>query len=122
MRRHLIAGVLVLLAAGPGAAQDAARVQPQSYLVVVDNAQVRVLEYTGRPGMGVCGSGMHSHPAHLTVLLTPAKVRVTTGGKTAIHEMPAGSSFWEPAITHEVENIGGSDVRSLLVEVKRPRP
>ncbi len=122
MRRHLILAVFALAASTPVAAQDAARVQPQNYRVVIDNPQVRVLSYTGRPGMGVCGSGMHSHPAHLTVLLTPAKVRVTSGGKTEVHVMPAGTSFWEPAITHEVENIGGSDVRSLMVEVKRPKP
>ncbi len=122
MRRHLMLAVPALATIAPAVAQDAARVQPQNYRVVVDNPQVRVLSYTGRPGMGVCGSGMHSHPAHLTVLLTPAKVKVTSGGKTEVHDMPAGASFWEPAITHEVENIGGSDVRSLLIEVKQPRP
>ncbi len=121
MLRCLIFAAAAVCAAVPAHAQDATRVQPQTYRVAVDNDRVRVLEYTGRPGMGVCGSGKHSHPAHLTVLLTPATVRVTSGGKTETHEMPAGTSFWEPAITHEVENVGGADVRSLIVEVKQPR-
>ena len=80
---NLLVGLpLVLWVPGPLRAQDASKVQPSAYRVVQDNASVRVLEYTSRPGMGVCGSGMHSHPAHLTILLTPAKVRVTEKGKS----------------------------------------
>ena len=52
MRRHLILAVSALAATAPVAAQDAARVEPQNYRVVVDNPQVRVLSYTGRPGTG----------------------------------------------------------------------
>jgi hypothetical protein len=109
-----------VIAASAVLAQDAAKVQPSSYRVRLDNESVRVLEFTGRPGMGVCGSGLHSHPAHLTVLLTPAKVRVTEGGKTFVAEQKAGDVFWSPAVTHETENIGGATVRSLIVELKQP--
>ncbi|WP_293370074.1 hypothetical protein, partial [Phenylobacterium sp.] len=87
---------------------------------VLDNESVRVLEFTGRPGMGVCGSGLHSHPAHLTVLLTAAKVKVTEGGKTFIAENKPGDVFWSDAVTHETENVGGSAVRSLIIELKQP--
>ena len=99
-------------------AQDASRVQPAAYRVVLDNAQVRVLEYTSRPGMGVCGSGMHTHPAHLTVLLTPARVRITENGRTFIKENKAGDTFWSGPVRHEVENIGGSGARALIIETK----
>ncbi len=44
-------------------AQDAATTDPRSYRVVLDNDRVRVLEYQSRPGLGVCGQGMHFHPA-----------------------------------------------------------
>ena len=101
-------------------AQDAAKVQPASYRVVLDNDNVRVLEFTGRPGMGVCGSGLHSHPAHLTVLLTPAKVKVTENGKTFVAQNKAGDVFWSDAVTHETENVGGAPVRSLIIELKHP--
>jgi hypothetical protein len=101
-------------------AQDPVKVQPGSYRVVLDNASVRVLEYNGLPGMGVCGSGVHSHPAHLTVLLTPARVRVTQGGKSFIANSPMGDVFWSEAVTHETENVGGANVRSLLIELKAP--
>jgi quercetin dioxygenase-like cupin family protein len=108
------------LLAASAAAQDAARVQPRSYRVVLENDKVRVLEFTARPGIGVCGVGIHSHPGHVTVLLTPAKVRVTQNGHTTVIENKAGDAFWEPPVTHEVENYGGNEVRSLIIEVKTP--
>jgi hypothetical protein len=125
MSRHasLIGGSLLLLALAPSAgAQDAALRQPQSYRVVLNNDKVRVLEYSAEPGMGVCGVGIHSHPAHVTVLLTPAKVRVTQNGRARVVEMSAGQSFYEPAVTHEAENLGGGPVRSLIIELKSGGP
>ncbi len=113
---------LGLSTAGPALAQNAAVVQPRSYRLVLDNDKVRVLEFTARPGMGVCGVGIHSHPAHVTVLLTPAKVRVAQNGRATLVEMKAGDSFYEPAVTHEVENYGGGEVRSLIIELKTPEP
>jgi hypothetical protein len=108
------------LAGLPAASQDAARVQPRSYRVVLDNDKVRVLEFDSRPGMGVCGVGIHSHPAHLTVLLTPARVKVTENGKTVVMTGKAGDSFWSPAVTHETENVSGAEMRSLIIEIKTP--
>lgn len=119
--RRVLLGALPLLVLGPvSRAQDAAAVQPQSYRVVLENERVRVLEYISRPGMGVCGSGLHSHPAHLSVLLSPALVRETTAdGK--VNEpglMPLGTVFWSPPVTHVTENLGSSDARALLIELK----
>jgi hypothetical protein len=103
----------------PAAAQDAARVQPAAYKVTLDNEHVRVLEYTSRPGMGVCGQGMHSHPAHLTVVLTDSKVRVKLpDGRTIAGANRAGDVFWSETETHEVENVSGRNVRALLIELK----
>jgi len=112
--------MIAAAAAVPAYAQDAAQIQAQSYQVVIDNDKVRVLRFSAKPGMGVCGAGLHSHPGHVTVLLTPAKVKVTENGKTAFRTMKAGDSFWEPPVTHEVENYGGAEVRSLIIEVKTP--
>jgi hypothetical protein len=73
--------------------------------------------------MGVCGDGMHSHPAHLAVLLSTGKVRIKTpDGKVEVNsDMPVGAVSWGNAETHEVENIGGSNVRMLLIELKSTR-
>ena len=126
MNRRLVlsAGTIVLAlgAARPAPAQNASVVQPRSYRVVLENDKVRELEFIARPGMGVCGVGVHSHPAHVTVLLTPAKVRVVQNGRATMVEMKAGDSFYEPPVTHEVENYGGGEVRSLIIELKTPEP
>lgn len=103
-------------------AQDATKVQPRSYQVVFENEEVRVIRYAALPGMGVCGTGVHSHPRHLTILLTPARVRVTENGNTFVAVNQEGDVFWSEAGQHEAENISGSGVRSLIVEFKRPKP
>lgn len=118
-RRELLALLAGLGLAGRSVAQDPTRAEPRSYKVVLENDKVRVLEYRSSPGMGVCGKGMHFHPAHVTVSLTAGKVRIKTPeGKTVIDEAPPGTVFFAPAETHSVENIGGSDMRAYIVEIK----
>jgi hypothetical protein len=119
-RRNFLRLVPILALAECVHAQDAAKVQPQSYRVAYENDKIRVLDYNSRPGMGVCGNGMHSHPAHLTVVMSTGSVRIKTiDGKTIEqHDIPVGSVFWSEAETHSVENISGSNLRSLLIEIK----
>jgi hypothetical protein len=118
--RRVLAALLPAFAFAPAAqAQDAAKVQPRAYKVAFENDKVRALEYRGRPGMGVCGEGMHSHPAHLTVVLFDGKVRVRTpDGKIKLADGKIGNVFWSEAETHEVENISGRDSHALLIELK----
>ena len=117
LRRSTLSAALWLLSMR-ARAQDAALVQPRSYRVVLENTKLRVLEFISRPGMGVCGSGLHSHPEHLTVVLTTATVRIMQDGKTIISTAKAGDVFWSPAVTHETENIGSTEARSLIIELK----
>jgi hypothetical protein len=117
-RRQLVALLAGFGISADALAQDAAQVSRRSYKVVLENEQVRVLEYVSKPGLGLCGQGVHSHPDHLTVLLTAAKGKVTQDGKTLVVEKKAGEIFWEPASTHSVENIGGSGARAYIVELK----
>jgi len=120
LRRGLLALLPGLALAGGAQAQDAVKMQPDAYKVVLENDHVRVLEFNSRPGMGVCGSGVHSHPAHLTVALSPAKVRVKDSGKDFVAENQVGDVFWSEAQVHETENIGGKNVRALIIELKTP--
>jgi len=121
-RRGMLIALLATLAATDSVqAQDASIIQPRGYRVALDNARLRVLEFNSRPGLGVCGNGMHSHPAHLTVVLSPGKVRwKLPDGKTGVGENKTGDVFWSEAETHEVENISGKNMRALLVELKGP--
>lgn len=100
-------------------AADAVTADPRSYRVVLENDRVRVLEYKSRPGLGVCGQGMHYHPAHVTVSLTGAKLKVTTpDGKATFVDVPPGEVFFSEAQTHSAEIIGGSGTRSYIIELK----
>jgi hypothetical protein len=117
-RRQLVALLAGCGISADALAQDAAQVNRRSYKVVFENDQVRVLEYRSRPGLGVCGQAAHSHPDHVTVLLTDAKAKVTVNGKTFIDDAKAGAIFWQPASTHTVENVGGSGTRAYLIEMK----
>ena len=56
-RRKLLAllGLLGLAGTQEVAAQDAAKINPRSYRVMLENDSVRVLEYRSLPGLGVCG-------------------------------------------------------------------
>jgi len=120
LRRTLLSALPLLALTGSAEAQDATQMQKQSYRVVLENDKLRVLEYNSRPGVGVCGNGMHSHPPHLTVVLSNAKVRIkTSDGKVTVRDnIPLGEVFWSEAETHEVENISGRNIRSLIVELK----
>jgi beta-alanine degradation protein BauB len=120
-RRQMLA---VLAAFGVSATdvargQDAFKVNPRSYKVMFENDKVRVLEYVAGPNLPVCGIGKHSHPQHLTMQLTDAKVKVTgADGKTFVADAKAGDMFWSPAETHTTENLTGTMVRAYIVEMK----
>lgn len=120
-RRQMLA---VLAALGVSAskvvpAQDAFKVNPHSYKVMFENDKVRVLEYVAGAGLPVCGVGRHSHPIHLTMQLTDAKVKVTTdAGKVIVADVKAGTMFWSPAETHRTENMTGTTIRAYIVEMK----
>lgn len=119
LRRTLAALLPAFAIPGVALAQDAAKVQPGAYKVAFENDKVRVLEFNSRPGMGICGNGMHSHPAHLTVALSAAKARVKLpDGKVILAANKLGDVFWSEAETHEVENVTGRDVRALIIEIK----
>jgi hypothetical protein len=124
-RRKLILAGLGSLAASlepvNAGAQDPAKTMPRAYRVVFENDKLRVLEFTGRPGMGVCGEGMHSHPAHLTVILSDLQGRASIpDGPVRDRSRKAGDVFWSEAETHKVENTGKTSSRSLHIEIKAP--
>jgi hypothetical protein len=116
-----LGGLAAQLRTGSATAQDAAKVMPRSYRVAFENDKLRVLAFNGRPGMGVCGEGMHSHPAHLTVVLSDWKgVATTAAGEVADRDKKLGDVFWSEAETHRVENTGKTSARVLIIELKTP--
>ncbi len=120
LNRRQVLALLAALGVTRGAlAQDAPTAAPRSYRVVLENDRVRVLEFKSRPGFGVCGEGMHSHPDHVTVSLTGAKLKVTTpDGKAVFKDIPPGTVFFAPAEIHSAEIIGGVGTLSYIIELK----
>jgi len=123
---YLTAGVVagVLLAsfafANPLAVtlfQDATKLAPQMYKVVLDNNHVRVVDYHIEPGEK---EPMHSHPCGVLVYyFTESNTRASSpGGAVTESHNRAGDVVWRDPVTHFTENIGKSEVHALLVEPK----
>lgn len=113
MKTKLVLCAATLLAAvAPSAAEDTST-------VLFENDKVRTVLYRTTTGKNVCGFGMHSHPAHLFIMKTAGKFKVTTpDGKETIEEAKAGEVGWEPAVTHRIETLTPETVEVYLVEVK----
>jgi len=111
--------VAFLFAAMPALAQDPVKVAPDAFKERLNNAHVRVLEYSSKPRQK---EAMHSHPAVLIHVIQGGKLRSTTpDGTSKETEYKAGDVMWRDAITHSGENIGTTEVKSLLVEMKQAK-
>ena len=112
----------LVLAALPmaAAAQDAVKVAPEHYKVLVDNAAVRVLKISYAPGSK---SAMHSHPDAMLVVLGDAKTTYTLpDGKTQDMEVKKETAAYTPAVTHSPADTGTTPVDAILVEFKTKEP
>lgn len=98
------------------AAQDPVEVGPNIYHVVFENERVRVSEITFQPGDSI---PMHSHPDHLLYVLTPGTLKLAyPDGTTKDFEGTPGQVVWTNAESHEGQNIGTTEFRALVVELK----
>ena len=119
-RTCLLFTLLVLGGAKGALAQDPVKLSPNLYTVVMENDQVRVLEFRVKPGDK---EPMHSHPAAVVYLFTDAKAKATTpDGKFQIFENKAGETIWSEPVTHAWEHMGPGNGRVLIVELKKGTP
>jgi len=62
---------------------------------------------------------MHSHPDYLVYVLSPATMRMTAAdGSTKVVELRAGEVSFGPPTTHSGENVGGTTLHELIIELK----
>lgn len=100
----------------PAAGQDPVKVAPQAFTERLNNAHVRVLEYTSKPGQK---DPMHSHPDIMIYVIQGGKLKSTTpDGKSTVIDFKTGDVMWRDAVTHTGENVGTTEMKALLVEVK----
>jgi beta-alanine degradation protein BauB len=96
-------------------AQDRAAVVP-GMKVLLDNECVRVQYHDVAVGETV---PMHSHPNYVVYTLQAFKARIRLkDGTERISERNAGEAYWNPPITHSVENLGTTPIHNLIVELK----
>jgi quercetin dioxygenase-like cupin family protein len=114
--KGLLVAFLLLVAARSARAQDVLKVSPETHRVILENAQVRVLDVHIRPGEKVA---MHSHPAGILYYLSDAKLKITyPDGKTEEREVKAGTAVWSEAVTHAAENVGATELHEVHTELK----
>ena len=81
-----------------------------------ENDRVRVLEATLPPGVK---EAVHSHPAYVIYVLEGGKYRnYAADGKTSEGELKTGEVLYRDPLTHAAENIGGTTMHMILVELK----
>jgi beta-alanine degradation protein BauB len=109
---------LITVPLTPVFAQDPVKLSPQYYKVLLDNDEVRVLEFRFKPGEK---EPMHSHPRGIVYSLTDAKIKVSfPDGKSEESAIKAGEARWRDAVTHAAENIGATEAHVIAVELKKP--
>jgi quercetin dioxygenase-like cupin family protein len=99
-------------------ADDGTKLAPDVYRLLYQNDRVRVIRVGTKPGRK---TPMHSHPGSaFRYSMANTKVRFTMpDGTTRELESTAGVARWtELATRHAHENIGITEGRTLLVEIK----
>ena len=124
---HLIAGIAIgaLLATVAFAIssrkttlQDPVKQSPQYYKVLLENEQVRVVEYRLKPGEK---EPMHTHTAGVVYVFADARMRASyPDGRTQESSGGAGEAHWRNPVTHALENIGTTEAHALAIDVKQP--
>ncbi len=119
--KALLFSITAMCAALQTMGQSATKTKDGAQLIL-DNEKVKVFAYDGGSGKDLCGAGKHSHPAHLTVMLTDATIMITNAnGEVKTAKLTAGTSFWSEAETHTVINSGANLVKCQIVELKKPK-
>lgn len=90
---------------------------PDNFKLLLENDQVRVLQYTLLPG---ARDHWHTHPPRVGYVLSGSKIRVTEAdGSHEDYDEKTGDSYWDGfSKLHDTLNFGTTPYIALLVEVK----
>lgn len=103
--------------APPGSTLDPVVASPGLYRVLLENEYIRVVEYRIVPGER---DNWHTHPAKVSYVVTPGKLRITTGdGRSFEVEEEAGTVRWLGSVgVHRGSNVGETPIKIVYVEIK----
>jgi quercetin dioxygenase-like cupin family protein len=83
---------------------------------LLENRRVKEYEFFLKPGER---TEMHSHPDYIVYVLCDCRLRISMAdGKTEDVDFKAGQSSYKQVQTHSIENIGKTDARALIIELK----
>ncbi len=95
---------------------DPVDASPDNYRVIFEDEHVRVLEMTLKAGES---DTKHSHPAETVYFERGGKARIELpDGESMEAELPDGAVMWHEAWTHQVNNVGDTDIKAIIVEGK----
>lgn len=120
---RIVLGAAMLIDLGCSAsmaqtAEPTYKADPDTYKVILEDANYRVIEATHRKGVR---DKAHGHPVSFVVVnLTDCKTRLyAADGKSLDTAGKAGSVQVIPAIpSHSAENIGDADCKQIFIEKK----
>jgi len=94
---------------------------PANFKLLLENAHVRVLQYTLLPG---ALDHWHTHPPRVGYVLSGAKIRVTEAdGSHEDYDEKTGDTYWgDFSPLHDTLNLDTKPYIALLVEVKDAPP
>ena len=97
--------------------QDPLIVNAKTIALKLENARVRVLEATLKPGDK---EQTHSHPAYVIYVIAGGKFRNhAQDGTVTDGEFKTGDVIYREPVTHWAENTGDTTIRLELVELKK---
>jgi len=97
-------------------AQSPVETDGDKYKVVMENTQVRVLEYKDLPGEK---THEHRHPAFVLYAVSAFKRKILLpDGKVLMREFKAGDVMYSPEQVHIGENVGTTPTHVIMVELK----
>ena len=96
---------------------DALKASPENFKLLLENDHVRVLEYTLKPGTKDI---THTHPPKSSYIISGGQLKVHfENGDSSIFDDKAGTTSWMDYVgKHWVENIGTTEIKIILTEVK----
>jgi quercetin dioxygenase-like cupin family protein len=95
---------------------DPAIVAADVYKLLLENDRVRLFEVRFKPGQQAV---MHRHPDHLVYVLTDYTLDLSVPGSASqVIALKAGEAVWMKAGPHAAKNIGATEGRALVIELK----
>ena len=95
---------------------DPAHAAADVYKMIMENDRVRVFEVKFKPGQATV---MHGHPDHVVYVLTDYTLDLSLpDGSSQNVPLKSGQAFWMGAGPHAAKNIGKTEGRALVIELK----